>query len=118
MQIELRPLDVAHVRPLRELHCQPGVVRWWGPMEEGFPFDEPESIRFAIVAHDEVVGLLQYGEEKSPDYRRAWIDIFVGDDHAGRGIGTEALRQAVRLLVDERGHHRITIDPAVDNLAA
>ena len=24
----------------------------------------------------------------------------------------------MRLLIDERGHHRITIDPAVDNVAA
>jgi aminoglycoside 6'-N-acetyltransferase len=118
MQIDLVPLDVTHVRPLRELHRQPGVERWWGPMEDGFPFDEPESIRFAIVAGGEIVGLIQYGEEKWPDYRHAWIDIFIGDDHAGRGIGTEAVRQMVRMLFEERGHHRITIDPATDNEAA
>lgn len=118
MQIDLAPLDVTHVRPLRELHRQPGVERWWGPMEDGFPFDEPESIRFAIVADGEIVGLIQYGEEKWPDYRHAWIDIFIGDDHAGRGIGTEAVRQMARMLIEERGHHRITIDPATDNEAA
>ena len=36
----------------------------------------------------------------------------------GRGIGTEAVRRVVRLLIDERGHHRITIDPAAENAAA
>ena len=36
----------------------------------------------------------------------------------GRGIGTEAVRRVARLLIDERGHHRITIDPAADNVAA
>jgi aminoglycoside 6'-N-acetyltransferase len=118
MQIELKPLDVAHVRPLRDLHRGPGVVRWWGPMEEAFPFDEPESIRFAVVADGQVAGLLQYGEEKWPDNRHAWIDVFIGDEHAGRGIGTEAVSQAIRMLIDERGHHRITIDPALDNAAA
>ena len=118
MQIDLKPLDVTHVRPLRELHQQPGVTRWWGPMEKDFPFDEAESIRYAIVTGGHVVGLIQYGEEHEPDYRHAWIDIFIGDDHAGRGIGTEALRQMIGILVEERGHHRITIDPAADNEAA
>lgn len=118
MQIDLKPLDLAHVRPLRELHQQPGVTRWWGPMETDFPFDEAESTRYAIVADSEVVGLIQYGEENEPDYRHAWVDIFIGDDNAGRGIGTEALRQMIRILVEERGHHRITIDPAADNEAA
>jgi aminoglycoside 6'-N-acetyltransferase len=118
MQIDLEPLDVAHVRPLRELHRQPGVIRWWGPMEDDFPFDEAESIRFAVVADGDVVGLIQYGEEKCPDYRHAWIDIFIGDEHAGRGIGTEAVRRVARMLIEERGHHRITIDPAADNEAA
>jgi aminoglycoside 6'-N-acetyltransferase len=36
----------------------------------------------------------------------------------GRGIGTEALRRVVEILVRERGHHRITIDPAANNAAA
>lgn len=35
-----------------------------------------------------------------------------------RGIGTEAVRSVVRRLIDERGHHRITIDPAAENAAA
>jgi RimJ/RimL family protein N-acetyltransferase len=30
----------------------------------------------------------------------------------------EAVRRIVRLLIDERGHHRVTIDPAVTNAAA
>src|SRR3954463_4299989 len=105
MQIDLVPLDVTHARRLCELHQQQGVTKWWGPMEDGFPFDEPESIRFTIVAGNEIVGMVQYGEEKWPDARHAWIDIFVGDDYAGRGLGTEALRQVTRLLIDEHGHH-------------
>jgi aminoglycoside 6'-N-acetyltransferase len=28
------------------------------------------------------------------------------------------VRRVVRLLIDERGHHRVTIDPAADNAAA
>ena len=36
----------------------------------------------------------------------------------GRGVGTEAVRRVVRHLIDVRGHHRITIDPAAANAAA
>ena len=36
----------------------------------------------------------------------------------GRGHGTAAIRLLVRHLFEERGHHRITIDPAVDNAPA
>jgi aminoglycoside 6'-N-acetyltransferase len=114
-QIDLEPLDARHVKALRELHQQTGVSKWWGPMEPEFPFEEPESTRFAIVVDGSVAGLVQHGEEKWPANRHAWIDIFVGDDYAGRGIGTEVMRRTIRMLIDERGHHRITIDPAVEN---
>jgi aminoglycoside 6'-N-acetyltransferase len=116
--IELHPLDVAHAATLRRLHQQPGVTRWWGPMEDGFPFDEPESIRSAILVDGEVAGMVQWGEEDWAHYRHAWIDIFVGDDYTRRGVGTEVVRRTVRMLIEERGHHRITIDPAADNEAA
>jgi len=33
-------------------------------------------------------------------------------------MGTEAVRRLVRHLVEERGHHRVTIDPSVTNAAA
>jgi aminoglycoside 6'-N-acetyltransferase len=36
----------------------------------------------------------------------------------GQGIGTEVVMRLARLLLEERGHHRITIDPATANLAA
>jgi aminoglycoside 6'-N-acetyltransferase len=87
-------------------------------MEPDFPFDEAASSRFAIVVDGEVGGLVQYGEEEWDDNRHAWIDIFVGDDYAGRGIGSEVVRRMIRMLVEERGHHRVTIDPAPENEAA
>ena len=116
--IELAPLDVRHVARLRELHRQPGVLRWWGPMEPGFPFDEAESTRFAIVSDGEVVGLIQWGDDSYEDYRHAYVDIFVGDEFAGRGIGTEAIRRMTSMLIEQHGYRRITLDPAVENEAA
>jgi aminoglycoside 6'-N-acetyltransferase len=62
--------------------------------------------------------MVQYGEEDEPEYRHAWIDIFVATELHGRGLGTDAVRRMVRHLVDDRRHHRITIDPSVDNVAA
>lgn len=94
------------------------MLRWWGPMEPGFPFDEPESQRFAITAGGEVVGLIQWGDDSYPETRHAYVDIFVGDDHAGRGIGTAAMRMLTTRLIEDHGYHRITLDPAVENAAA
>ena len=113
--IELEPFDVRHVKRLRELHQQPGVLKWWGPMDKNFPFDEPESTRHAVVVDGETVGLVQWGEETWPDNRHAYIDIFIGDDHVGRGLGTDVMRRVIRMLIDDRGHHRIRIDPAIEN---
>lgn len=62
--------------------------------------------------------MIQYGEEDEPAFRHAWIDVIVDPAHHGRGMGTDAIRTLLDKLVGELGHHRVTIDPAVDNLAA
>jgi RimJ/RimL family protein N-acetyltransferase len=94
------------------------VVRWWDVPAENFPWDEPEATRLTIEVDGRIAGLLQFWEEPEPKYRHATIDLFLDPALHGRGIGTDAVRRAIRLLVDERGHHRITIDPARDNAAA
>ncbi|MBF6619200.1 MAG: GNAT family N-acetyltransferase, partial [Patulibacter sp.] len=50
-----------------------------------------------------------------PDYRHASIDVFLGPPFHGRGLGPEAVATMVRHLIEVRGHHRVTIDPAVEN---
>jgi aminoglycoside 6'-N-acetyltransferase len=62
-----------------------------------------------------VAGSIQATEEPDPDYRHAGIDLFLGPDFQGRGLGTEVIRTVARWLFDERGHHRLTIDPAATN---
>jgi aminoglycoside 6'-N-acetyltransferase len=107
------------VPALLEIHATPEVARWWGLPEEGFPFDDdPEATRFAIVVDERVVGLIQYGEEREPDHRHASIDLFLDPRRHDKGLGTDAVRAVARHLVEDCGHHRITIDPAVDNVAA
>ena len=96
------------------------VIRWWGS-------DEIEEISeqfieadegFVIEADGEVIGAIQYHEEDDPMYRHAGIDVFLTASRHGQGLGTEAIRLLARHLFEERGHHRLTIDPAADNAAA
>ena len=68
-----------------------------------------------IEVQGSVAGLIQYSEENEPDYRHAGIDIAVGSRWQGRGIGPDAIRALARHLFEERGHHRLTIDPAAAN---
>jgi aminoglycoside 6'-N-acetyltransferase len=115
----LRPLAAGDEAALRRIHATPEVSRWWDAPEDGFPWsDDPDATRLTIEVDGAVAGLIQYGEETEPKYRHAWIDVFLDPALHGRGIGTEAVRRVIRLLIDERGHHRITIDPACANVAA
>lgn len=95
------------------------MFRWWVHEDvdtavEGL-FDDEDTVRFAIEVDGELAGFIQFVEEDEPDYRHAGIDLFVGTAWQGRGIGPEAIRVVARHLFDERGHHRITIDPAAAN---
>ena len=104
---------------LLRIHGTPEVRRWWDAPDDGFPLiDDPDATRLTIEVDGRVAGMVQFSEESEPKYRHAGIDIFVDPSFHGRGIGTEAVRRVVRHLIDDRGHHRITIDPAVANAAA
>ena len=115
----LRPVRPADVPILRAIRATPEVAAWWGVPEDDFPDgDDPEATRFAIEHEGRVVGLVQYGEEPEADYRHAWIDVFVDPGVHGRGLGTDAVATLVRHLLEDRGHHRVTIDPSSDNAVA
>jgi aminoglycoside 6'-N-acetyltransferase len=119
MSITLRPLAEGDEAELQRIHAMPEVIRWWDVPAEGFPWtDEPDSTRLTIEVDGAVAGLIQFSEELEPRYRHATIDLFLDPGLHGRGLGTEALRRVVRHLIDDRGHHRITIDPAAANAAA
>jgi aminoglycoside 6'-N-acetyltransferase len=115
----LTPLAAADAPALRAIRADPAVAEWWDEVEPDFPLgDEPEATRFTIHHEGEIAGMVQYGEELEPKYRHASIDIFVAPEHQGRGVCTEAIGLVVDHLLRERGHHRITIDPAAHNGAA
>ncbi len=115
----LRPLVAADEAELLRIHSTPEVALWWDVPDEGFPWtDEPESTRLTIEVDETVAGLIQFGEELSPKYRHATVNLFLDPARHGQGLGTEALRRLVRHLIEDRGHHRITIDPSATNAAA
>jgi aminoglycoside 6'-N-acetyltransferase len=116
-RVRLREITQEDVPILRAIAASEEVSRWWGPPDERFPFED-DARPFAIVVGGEVVGLIQFGEEREPDYRHASIDIFVEPRLQRRGIGTDAVATLARHLIEDRGHHRLTIDPAADNAAA
>src|ERR1700732_1399942 len=118
VQVILRPLAEGDEPELRRIHGTPEVARWWDAPNEDFPWDEPDSTRLTIEVDGTVAGMIQFCEELEPKYRHAAIDLFVDPALHGRGLGTEAVRRVVRHLIDDRGHHRITIDPALENAAA
>jgi aminoglycoside 6'-N-acetyltransferase len=117
--LRLRPLAAADATELRRIRATPEVARWWEAPEDDFPLgDDPDVTRWTVEVDGAVAGLVQFAEESDPKYRHASIDLFIDPAVHGRGIGTEVVRRVVRHLVDERGHHRITIDPAAANAAA
>jgi RimJ/RimL family protein N-acetyltransferase len=117
-RLVLRPLAEGDEAELLRIHRTPQVLRWWDAPAEGFPWDEPESTRWTIEVDGKVAGLIQFSEEPEPKYRHASIDLFLDPTLHGHGLGTEAVRRVVRHLIHDRGHHRVTIDPAVANAAA
>jgi RimJ/RimL family protein N-acetyltransferase len=115
--VVLVPVTQAHVSELRRIVGTPQVRARWGEVEAGWPLEDPEIVPFAVLVDDEVRGMIQYGEE-DPEYRNASIDVFLDPAVHGRGVGVDTVRTLARYLVEERGHHRLVIDPAADNAVA
>ncbi|TDP89945.1 GNAT family N-acetyltransferase [Labedaea rhizosphaerae] len=109
-----------HVPALRRILDTPAVRAYWPDVaaEDGWPVADDETVCFAVLVGGQVVGLVQYGEEHDPQYRHASIDIFLDPDVHGQGIGRDAVATLAAHLIDQRGHHRLVIDPAAGNGAA
>jgi aminoglycoside 6'-N-acetyltransferase len=109
------PPDLAALTAIRH---EPGVRHWWGEILAD-DFDQPEDgALFAIEVDGVVAGAIQYEEVTDSRYHSAGIDIYLGAAWQGRGLGREAVVLLARHLIDDRGHHRLTIDPATANECA
>jgi aminoglycoside 6'-N-acetyltransferase len=118
-RVSLRPLTRDDAATLAvDMLEHPSVRRWWGtPGTRGERREGllNEGRAFAIEVDGELAGWLGFEEELEPDYKHASLDISLVPGRQGQGHGPAALGLAARWLVDERGHHRITIDPAARN---
>ncbi|MEV0371879.1 aminoglycoside 6'-N-acetyltransferase [Streptomyces sp. NPDC050636] len=109
--VVLRPTAKQDIATLDRIVREPEVAAWWS-----VPDDYDDML--AILLDGQVIGAIQFSEETDPEFRHASIDIFLTTSRHGHGLGTDAVRTLARWLIHERGHHRLTIDPAVANAAA
>jgi aminoglycoside 6'-N-acetyltransferase len=117
--VELRPMVEADRAALVAVLSDPSVVEWWDTRGAEHSADEllagePDWFVWVIEVDGALAGSIQASEENDPDYRHAGIAA----PFQGRGLGTDAVRTVARWLFDERGHHRLTIDPAAANARA
>lgn len=117
-RVALRPLEERDVDALVAIVSSDDLREWWGvddSREETVEALRSDGTAFVIEVGVELAGWLGVVEELTPNYRSAGMDIMLASAFQGSGLGPEALRLVARWLVDERGHHRLTIDPAASN---
>lgn len=119
--IALRPVEPDDEARLQVIFSDPTVTPWWGDtaksVRDSLNPEEGES-HFIIESGGEAIGFIQCYEELDPMYRHASIDIALRAESQGRGVGPAAIKMLATYLIKERGHHRLTIDPAAHNTRA
>ena len=119
--VTLRPVRAGDEAKLRQIFTDPEVARWWGDPSKSVA-DAMEVLagesRFIIENDGNAIGFIQSSEETDPMYTHASIDISLRSPWQGKGLGPDAIRALARFLIHQRGHHRLTIDPAAHNTRA
>ena len=118
-RLMVRSMQEPDVARLAEIAAEPEIWQRWGEVSEAdlrAKLAGADEVTALVVELDgEVAGLIQYHEETDPDYRHAGVDMFLAESARGQGYGREALLLVAGHLFEQRGHHRLTIDPAADN---
>jgi aminoglycoside 6'-N-acetyltransferase len=118
----LRRVGKGDLADVLHIFQDPTVERWWGKYDEKKVSesyeDDEETIAYLITVEGVVAGLIQYAEEEDPQYKHASIDIAIFERYQRQGLGPRAIRALAAYLIDELGHHRLTIDPAAENANA
>ncbi len=122
-RLMLRPPTAADATPLAAILAEPEVARYW-PGYDSLRIGKDllkrdDDVTVLVIEHQSlVIGAIQFNENEDPEYHHASIDLFLGTCWQGQGLGSEAIRAVIDHLFVARGHHRIIIDPAADNLRA
>src|SRR5258708_29880377 len=119
-RVRLRRGRAGDTPRLRAILAEPSVWRWWGEPDPVAVIEEDlrgggSSVLLVAEVEGQVAGGIQYHEENDPMYRHAGIDIYLRSRFQGQGAGREAVALLAKYLFEQRGHHRITIDPAAAN---
>jgi aminoglycoside 6'-N-acetyltransferase len=122
-RVRLRPGRPGDAQRLHAILAEPSVSHWWGDPDPVTVIEDDlrgsgSSALLVVEAAGQVAGGISYYEEDDPMYRHAGIDVYLGSRFQGRGAGREAVALLARYLFEQRGHHRITIDPAAANSQA
>ena len=115
-QVVVRSATDADAPAIVEVMRCPGVRAWWWDFDLDNPIEvlrDPDICPLVIEHDGHVIGYMQFSEDESLQYHHASIDLSLHDDHQGQGYGSDAVRTLARYLFTERGHHRLTIDPAL-----
>jgi aminoglycoside 6'-N-acetyltransferase len=99
------------------LAADPEASTWLPPDPDKMKrwLDDPDYHVLVVEEAGVTAGIIAFGEQADPNYHSAGMDIGLLSSCVGRGLDAEALRLLGAWLIDERGHHRLTIDPAVAN---
>jgi aminoglycoside 6'-N-acetyltransferase len=119
-RVVLRPTTDADAPALAAILATPEVARWWpafnrARVDAELTGGDDDVEVYAILVEGRIVGAIQAHEESNPEFRHAGIDVFLDPSNHGEGLGPDAIRTLARFLIEERGHHRLTIDPAAAN---
>jgi aminoglycoside 6'-N-acetyltransferase len=106
--LELRRFRSEDAEALAALFAEPEVKRWWA---DG---DYDRNHGWVVEVDGQFAGWVQYEEEPYEWYPSVALDIALGTAFHGHGYGRRALRLAIEHFA-AKGHHRFTIDPAVEN---
>lgn len=117
-RVTLRPVRGDDAAALLALLTEPSVARWWHEWDAARVqrdlIEQDEEHVLVIEVGGELAGLLLVYEEPD-EYKHAALDVSLAGAHQGQGLGPEALRLVITHLIEQRGHHRFTIDPAAHN---
>ena len=121
--VHLRPAAAEDAATFEAILRDPSVHRVWQSADPGadardLAGKDPDVAVWAIEHDGAVVGIVQAHEETDRQYRHAGIDIVLASSAQDRGLGSDAVRAVARWLIEARGHHRLTIDPATSNSRA